>query len=50
MIMLTTTASATGAGARPSVSPWMASIYGGIASGLIAAASGVLLGTYMRIL
>ncbi len=50
MIMLTTTASATGAGARPSTNPWMASIYGGIASGLIAAASGLLLGTNMPIL
>ncbi len=50
MIMLTTTASATSAGARPSVSPWMASIYGGIASGLIAAASGLLLGTNMPFL
>ena len=48
MIMLTTTASTTSA--RPSTNPWMASIYGGIVSGLIAAASGLLLGTNLPVL
>lgn len=50
MILLTTALSGSNAGARPSTNPWMASLYGGVASGLIAAASGLLLGTNMPVL
>jgi hypothetical protein len=48
MIMLTTAVSASSA--RPATSPLMASLYGGVASGLIAAASGFLLGTNLPVL
>ncbi len=48
MIMLTSAISASSA--RPATSPWMASLYGGVASGLIAAASGFLLSTNMPVL
>ncbi|HQY92310.1 MAG: hypothetical protein WAU00_13690 [Caldilinea sp.] len=50
MIPLTSALSTANAGARPGTSPWMASLYGGIASALIAAASGLLLGTNMPVL
>ena len=50
MILLTTMVSSSGANARPAASPLMASLYGGIATGLIAAASGMLLGTNMPLL
>lgn len=45
MILLTTMVSGSGVHARPSTSPLMSSLYGGIATGLIAAASGMLLST-----
>lgn len=48
MIMLTTALS--GSSVRPATSPLMASLYGGVASGLIAAASGFLLGTNLPVL
>lgn len=50
MIMLTTALSGSDTGSRSATGPLMASLYGGIASGLIAAASGWLLGTNMPFL
>ena len=47
---MTSALSTSGSAAQPATSPWMASLYGGIASGLIAAAAGMLLGTNMPIL
>ena len=46
---MTSTISTSTASARPATSPWMASLYGGVASGLIGAAFALLLGTNMPI-
>ncbi|MEJ5249718.1 MAG: hypothetical protein WHS90_18235 [Caldilinea sp.] len=48
MIILTTAISSSGA--RAAINPWMASLYGGVATGLIAAASALLLGTNIPVL
>lgn len=50
MILLATMVSGSGANARSAVNLWMASLYGGIATALIAAASGMLLSTNMPLL
>jgi len=50
MILLTTMVSGSDANARPAASPLMASLYGGIATALIAAAFGMLLGTNIPVL